>query len=326
MRSRTDKPMLPPRRRGEAAGGSLMREVCSPENLAQAWRKVRANKGGPGVDGECLGDFERNLRANLDDLRRSLLRGAYRPQMVRRAWIPKASGGMRPLAILAIRDRIAQRAVYNVLAPRFERAFLDCSYGFREGRSLHDAAEAVARWRDAGREWVIDGDIKNCFENLDHELLLQLLDRELRDPPLVELLQRWLKARIFNDLQGAAPAAGTFQGGVLSPLLCNVYLHPFDTVLTRLGLALVRYADDWVVLCARKAEAEAGLRIATETLARLRLVVNPHKTRIVHFSQGFAFLGVFFLRNERYFVSPGAAVTNERLLGSGGDARAGKLS
>lgn len=159
---------LPAPRKGELLQrGSLMAQICAPENLEHAWRKVRANKGMPGVDGESIRDFEQDLRENLNHLRRGLLRGEYQPQMVRRAWIPKANGGMRPLAILTLRDRIAQRAVYDVLAPMYERRFLACSYGFREGRSLHDAAEAVMRWRDEGRHWVIDGDIKDCFESLD---------------------------------------------------------------------------------------------------------------------------------------------------------------
>lgn len=309
---------LPAPRKGELLQrGSLMAQICAPENLEHAWRKVRANKGMPGVDGESIRDFEQDLRENLNHLRRGLLRGEYQPQMVRRAWIPKANGGMRPLAILTLRDRIAQRAVYDVLAPMYERRFLACSYGFREGRSLHDAAEAVMRWRDEGRHWVIDGDIKDCFESLDHGLLMEMLQRDIGDPLLLDLIQRWLKARIFNEMGSAGPGgrdAGTFQGGVLSPLLCNVYLHPFDQVMEKLGLALVRYADDWVILCGHKAEAQSALEVAGETLARLRLAVNPYKTRIVHFDQGFAFLGVFFVRRERFYLSPGAAVNNQRLL------------
>jgi group II intron reverse transcriptase/maturase len=281
-------------------------------NLLQAWRKIKANGGGPGVDGQGLREFEANLRDNLGALQAALDSGSYRPQPVRRVWVPKSSGGARPLAILTIKDRIAQRAVYDALAPLYERNFLDCSYGFREGRSLHDAVEAVRRWRDQGRRWVVDGDIKDCFESLDHRLLLQTLARDVSDRRVLQLIERWLKAQVFNDVSGRDPAAGTFQGGVISPLLANVYLHAFDEALTRAGLALVRYADDWVILCAKKTEAEAALAAASRALERLRLAANPYKTRIVHFDQGFRFLGVFFVRGEHYYLSPIPAPTLTR--------------
>jgi group II intron reverse transcriptase/maturase len=289
-------------------------QVCSVENLTRAWRKVKTNGGAAGVDNVTVQDFERDLAGNLERLRRDLVSGRYQPQLVRRVWIPKSSGGRRPLAILAVRDRIAQRLAYDALAPAYERGFLDCSYGFREGRSRQDAADAVARRRDEGLRWVVDGDIRECFDTLDHDVLLAILGRGVSDPAMMDLIRKWLKARVMHDLESQPRAAGVFQGGAISPLLCNIYLHPFDLVMTRLGLALVRYADDWVVLCAKKSDAEAALQAAAETLARLRLAINPYKTRIVHFDQGFAFLGTFFVRSKRYDLSPQANVADLLML------------
>jgi group II intron reverse transcriptase/maturase len=282
---------------------NLAARIWEPDNLTRAWRRVKANGGGPGVDGESLRAFESNLGANLEALRQALQSGEYRPQPVRRVWAPKPGGGERPLAILTIRDRIAQRAAYDVLAPLYEQKFLDCNYGFREGRSTRDAAKAILAWRDRGRRWVVDGDIRDCFENLDHRLLLKSIARDVKDRRFLQLIERWLKAQVFNDLSGRDLTAGAFQGGVISPLLANIYLHTFDETLMKAELALVRYADDWLILCAKKAEAQSALETATSALERLRLAVNPYKTRIVHFNDGFRFVGMFFVRGEFYNLS-----------------------
>jgi group II intron reverse transcriptase/maturase len=196
--------------------------------------------------------------------------------------------------------------MYDVLAPLFERKFLDCSFGFREGRSTRDAVASIERWRDQGKRWVVDGDIKDCFERLDHRLLMKALEQEVKDQRVLRLIDRWLKAQVLNDLNGRDAAIGAFQGGVISPLLANIYLHPFDETLTKAGLALVRYADDWLILSAKKADAQIALDTATQALERLRLTINPYKTRIVHFDEGFKFVGVFFVRKERFPLSPAA--------------------
>lgn len=284
--------------------------LFSLENLERAWRKVRANGGGPGVDGETLRAFERELRANLDALQGELATGVYKPQPVRRVYVPKGNGDWRPLGILTVRDRIAQRVVYDAIAPIYEEKFLDCSYGFREGRSLQDAVTAVVRYRDAGQRWVVDGDIKDCFERIDHRLLMRMVTRDIQDKRLLHLIEGWLGAQVFNELDGKRARVGTFQGGVISPLLANVYLHLFDVELTRSGLALVRYADDWVILSMKKFQAEEALDKATRALEKLKLMLNPHKTRVVHFDEGFSFLGVSFV-GARYFFNA-AGVTRKR--------------
>jgi len=269
--------------------------------LRRAWRQVRANGGGAGVDGVDIAAFEADLEAQLGSLRRELIQGTYRPRGVRRVLVPKPREGLRPLAVWALRDRVAQRAVYEYLEPFFEAGFLDCSHGFRPGRSVQTAVADVLAARDEGLRWVLDADIKDCFESIEPRLLMGMVRRRVKDKVILRLLEAWLQASILTA-EGQVRAAGTAQGGVLSPLLCNVYLHPFDVALTRQKLHLVRYADDLVVLCRRRREAMAAAKTATRTLSPLRLELNLHKTQVVHFDQGFRFLGVFFLRNEHFWL------------------------
>jgi group II intron reverse transcriptase/maturase len=222
---------------------------------------------------------------------------------VKNVWVPKRGGeGNRPLALWAIRDRVAQRAVVDYLEPHFEARFLDCSFGFRPGRGVVDAVARVVALRDEGHRWVVDADIQDCFDSIDPGLLMGRLREELTDAGLLWLLQSWIEAKVMNALAERRPTAGASQGGPISPLLCNVYLHPFDVAITQAGLHLVRYADDLVVLCRRKQDAEGALVAVERALRPLRLVLNPHKTRLVHFDQGFQFLGVFFLRGEHHFL------------------------
>ena len=201
-----------------------------------------------------------------------------------------------------LRDRIAQRVVYNAIAPLFESMFLPCSFGFRPGRGVHAAVEAVIAHRDAGCRWVVDADIQDCFDSIDSRLLIQFIRDRVRDGRVLRLIRRWLKAEIMNSVTGRPTVAGTTQGGILSPLFANIYLHRFDTFMVARGHRLVRYADDFVVLCRRRAMAQRALQDARQGLARLRLRLNPHKTRIVRFDEGFKFLGVFFIRDEHYFL------------------------
>ena len=269
----------------------------SDEALRRAWQQVKANGGGPGVDGVDIQAFEAHLAEQLAALQVELSQGSYQPQAVRRVLIPKRNEGLRPLAIWTLRDRLAQRAVLNAVEPLFEPRFLACSHGFRPGRSTQSAVDMVIAARDEGLRWVLDADIKECFDNIDPTLLMQVVRRQLHDKALQRLIDLWLQARILTAA-GQVRAAGAAQGGVLSPLLCNIYLHQFDLALTERGWRLVRYADDFVVLNQRRKEAEAAQETAQAALAALRLEFNPYKTRIVHFDQGFKFLGRFFVRDE----------------------------
>lgn len=265
--------------------------------LRRAWLSVRGNKGTSGPDGETLAEFERNLETQLGRLRDELLNGAYRPRRVTQILVPKSSSGWRPLSLWAIRDRVAQRAVHNYLEPVFEPHFLPCSYGFRPGRTTRDAALAIHKAGRAGAQWVLDADIKDCFGQMDNGRLLRRLQNWQVPTPLIELIGRWLHARVWNAWLGGR-TAGTSQGGAISPLLCNVYLHPFDQAMQRRGLWFIRFADDFVALSRDQATIQQAEQWATAGLRGLGLELHPQKTRITTFEAGFQFVGWFFLRDE----------------------------
>lgn len=277
-------------------------EHFTPELLAQSWHYVKRAKGGPGVDGVSLATFEENLAEELDTLRNELAAGHYKPKPVRQVFVPKANQGLRPIAIWAIRDRIAQRAVYEIIAPTFEEIFLPCSYGFRPERSVNHAVEEVQRHLSKNRQWVVDADIQSCFDEIDIRILMRLIQKRVKDRLLLHYLRGWLHAGILSGMDGKPKRAGASQGSVLSPLFANIYLHEMDKTLRHKQLALVRYADDFVICCQRKQQAEEALAIAQKTLKQLRLQLNPQKTQIVHRNNGFAWLGHFFVGNSCYRI------------------------
>lgn len=270
----------------------------SPVALRRAWLAVRANGGAAGADGETIRQFERRLEPQLAALSDELLTLRYQPRRVTQVLVPKASGGRRPIALWAIRDRVAQRAALAYLEPVFERRFRPCSYGFRPGRGTRDAAEAIGRARAAGARWVFDADIKDCFGQMDSARLLRRLAEWETPGPLLTLIERWLRAQVWNAPDGGA--AGTSQGGVISPLLCNVYLHPFDCTLDGGAWRLVRYADDFVLLARDEATAQEAAHRAAAELRGLGLSLSPKKTRLTTFEAGFQFVGWFFVRDEKY--------------------------
>jgi group II intron reverse transcriptase/maturase len=278
--------------------------IFSTEALQRAWRIVRRNGATPGVDRVTMGQFERELESNLAQLRQELLSGRYEPQPVRRVLVPKRKGGLRPLAIWTLRDRVAQRVVHDYLVTVVEPRFLDCSYGFRPGRSVTDAVQTITSARDANRRWVVDADIEDCFGSLDHGQLMRRVHDWVPERAVVALIEKWLRARIYNPARGQPARAAASQGGVITPLLANVYLHSFDARIMQAVPygTLVRFADDFVILCRRRREAETALATARQALGRLLLELNPHKTRLVHFDEGFKFLGVFFLRDEHFYL------------------------
>ena len=389
--------------------GLLMKQICATPNLVAAWRAVRSNIAlsrraySCGVDEVSVAAFEQQWEANLAELARSMLEGRYQPLPPRRVQVRKPDGHKRTIGLLAVRDRIAQRAAHQVLSPLFEEQFLDCSYGFRPGRSVEDALHRVLCYRQAGCEWVFDADVASCFDTLDHRLLMRFVADTVRERPVLRLIEAWLEAgvleidaevyripgaweqlldgvtgrlrsassgylsrwpgeegtpdlpmgdgwerkellrRVGRDallaglavtrpvvkktlpgvrrlarrkgviwgaagLTGVAALAGTWlllrrlaprpqgtlQGGALSPLLANIYLHRFDQAMTGAGQNLVRFADDFVVCCPEREEAERAGKLAARELANLRLRLNPAKTRVVSFDEGFRFLGYRF--------------------------------
>lgn len=294
---RTLAPVSPLQPAGPVRVGAAGR-FFTPEALQRAWLAVKRAGGGAGVDDVTLTGFASRLAAELGRLREELVSGAYRPRPARRILVPKPKGGLRPLAMWTLRDRVAQRAVYDIIAPSFEAIFLPCSFGYRPGLGPEDAVRQVLAYRDQSLRWVVDADIEECFDSIPADRLAELVGRRVEDPLLRRYIGGWLDAQVFNGLDGVPAKAGACQGNVLSPLLANVYLHEVDRVLVARKLALVRYADDVVVCCQRKGDAETALAAMEQALVAWNLRLNPHKTRLVHFDQGFAWLGYFLLRGE----------------------------
>jgi len=275
---------------------SLIDKVYKLLNLYIAWEKVRANKGSGGVDKVSLEEFQQNLELNLQEIHRLLCEDRYVPQSIRRVWIPKPNGDKRPLGIPTVRDRVVQQALLNRLSRIFEPKFLDCSYGFRPNCSAHRAIERIESYLKDCCEWVVEVDIENCFDTIDHEIAIKLVNEEIADGRVLRLIRSFLEAGVMGEVNTYRNVlAGTPQGGVISPLLANIYLHPFDEAMTKEGFRIVRYADDIVVLCKTRQEAEAAKAKIREILeVRLKLKLNPEKSRIVHKSWGFEFLGFKF--------------------------------
>jgi RNA-directed DNA polymerase len=266
--------------------------------LRRAWLAVRSNKGRGSSDGDSLAGFEQALEENLSQLQKELLGNRYRPRRVTQVLVPKPDGRWRPLTLWAIRDRVAQRAVHDYLEPVFEAHFLSCSFGFRPNRTTQDAAAAISRARQDGAHWVLDADIKDCFGQMDSgRVRRQLLDWQV-PRPICRLVDSWLEAKVWNAWSGSNRKAGTSQGGVISPLLCNLYLHPFDEAMQLPDLWLVRYADDFVILSRQKARILRAEQQTAQNLNKLGLQLHPQKTRITHFDAGFQFAGWFFVHNK----------------------------
>jgi len=282
---------------------SLIDKVSAPATLALAYEKVAAKGGAAGVDGQSLERFAARSETYLAELSTELREGSYRPQPVRRVEIPKGDGGLRPLGIPAVKDRIAQAATKLVIEPIFEARFLEGSYGFRPGRGCHDALREVDRLIKEGFTHVVDADLANCFGSIPHEPLLQRVGERISDGRILDLLRGWLEADILWGLERWTPTAGTPQGAVISPLLANIYLHPLDERMAALGYRMARYADDFVVLCRSREEAEAALAEIRQWVEANGLVLHPNKTRVGDCrlpGEGFEFLGYRFEAGRRF--------------------------
>jgi RNA-directed DNA polymerase len=281
---------------------SLIDKVYALPNLQQAWQQVAANGGAPGSDGMTIAKFRENADQRLAALATDLRAKTYRPQPVRRVFIPKAGGGRRPLGIPSVRDRIVQQALRQILEPLFEAKFSSRSHGFRPERGCATALSVVDRAVRHGYQWVVDADLQAFFDSVDHEQLLAALQEEIADGSVLRLVRQILKAGVFlPDTANVEPTEwGTPQGGPLSPLLANVYLHRFDTQMVAAGYGLVRYADDFVIFAKSESEAAAALALARQVLeGELGLVLHPEKTRVVSVAGGFEFLGFHYFRDPQ---------------------------
>ena len=293
---------------------ALYDKVYRKDILRRAWEKVKANRGAAGVDGQTIQTIEESgVEAFIDQLQRQLKEGQYRPQAVRRVNIPKPDGRQRPLGIPVVRDRVVQAALKIVVEPIFEADFEGCSYGFRPKRSAHDANEMIRETVNRGHDWVVDADIENYFDTIDQGKLMAMVGKRISDRRVLKLIRKFLEAGVLEDGKVRTTTTGTPQGGVLSPLLANIYLNYLDKVwrgwVNEVGV-LVRYADDLVILCGTKAKAQEALRRLESVLQELGLRLHPVKTRLVALREGhegFDFLGfhhrrVKSWRYRRYYL------------------------
>jgi RNA-directed DNA polymerase len=282
---------------------SLIDKVYALPNLRQGFARVKANGGAAGVDRVTVEEFERHLEANLEKLACSLREGSYRPQAVRRVWIPKpGTTEKRPLGIPTVRDRVVQAALRAVLEPIFERDFAAHSYGFRPGRGCKEALRRVDTLLQQGYRWVVDADLKSYFDTIPHTALLERVQAKVTDGRVLSLLEAFLSQGVLEEMNFWTPEAGTPQGGVISPLLSNIYLDALDQEMAAQGIAMVRYADDFVVLCGTAEEAQQALAQVQQWTAAAGLTLHPGKTRIVDATRegGFDFLGYHFERGMKW--------------------------
>jgi RNA-directed DNA polymerase len=285
---------------------SLIDKVYNPKTLKAAWKKVAANRGAAGVDKISIKRFRSNAQFYLEELEMDLRSGAFQPSPVRRVNIPKDGKKTRPLGIPTVKDRIVQTALKMVLEPIFENEFLELSYGFRPGRGCKDALREVDRLIKEGYTWVLDADVKSYFDMIPHDRLINRLREKVSDGKIINLIQLFLKQEIMEDMKRWNPISGTPQGAVLSPLLANVYLHRLDLTSHQNGYKMTRYADDWLVLCRSKQEAEAALVMVQSWIDQNGLQLSPEKTHIGNSREsgyGFEFLGYRFEGGSRYVRS-----------------------
>ena len=282
---------------------SLMDKVGSKANLGASFEKVRAKRGSAGVDRVTTEMFEAHLEKNLERIKRDLISGKYQPQGIRRVWIPKAgSKGKRPLGIPTVRDRVVQGALRHVLEPIFEARFAKESYGFRPGCGAKDALRRVWEWLEAGHTYVVDADLESYYDTIPREPLLKRVEEEVADGKVLDLVGKYLRQEVMESAKHWTPGRGTPQGAVISPLLSNIYLNPLDHKMAEKGYRMVRYADDFVILCRSEEEAQTALREVRRWTEEGGLVLHPEKTRIVDSTQpgGFDFLGYHFERGYRW--------------------------
>jgi RNA-directed DNA polymerase len=295
---------------------SLIDKVYRPATLRAAWRKVERNGGAAGVDHQSIKQFAAGEEIYLKELEEALKRGDYKPMAVRRVEIPKGGGQLRPLGIPAVKDRIVQSAIKFVIEPIFEREFLEMSYGFRPQRGCKDALREVDRLLKEGYTHVVDADIKSYFDSIEWRRLMERVEEHISDGRLLELIKAYLHQEVIKGLERWTPSGGTPQGAVISPVLANIYLHSLDYRMKQKGYRMVRYADDFVVLCQTAQQAQAALLEVREWVEQNGLSLSAEKTHVGDCreqGQGFEFLGYRFEAGRRWVRPKSLKAFRERI-------------
>ena len=275
---------------------TLKDKVTKIKNMKVAAKHVLDKGGSAGVDRIDTVEFKENYSIHMRELYREFLEDRYQPKPALRVFIPKSDGRQRPLGIPTVKDRIAQAAVRGILEPIYEKEFCDCSFGFRKGKSQIDAINQIEEYKEQGYKWLLDADIKGFFDNIDHELLIEFIRQKVTDGWVIEMIKSWLTMGVMKDGEYIPTEKGTPQGGVISPLLANIFLHEFDKVMVERGYKLVRFADDFVVMTKSKRKAKRAYEVVKEIITeKLKLELHPEKTVITNFGEGFVFLGFEFI-------------------------------
>lgn len=282
---------------------SLIDKVYALSTLQAAWQQVARNRGAAGIDGESIERFRAKERQYLEELSQNLQEGSYQPEAIRRVYIPKGDGQQRPLGIPTVKDRIVQTALKMVVEPIFEKEFVSHSYGFRPNRGAKDALREVAESLKSGYGYVVDADLQSYFDTIPHQRLMGLIGEKISDSRVLNLIKAFLEQEIREGLQNWTPISGTPQGAVLSPVLSNVYLHGLDVLMAQSNFRMIRYADDFVVMCRSLEEAQSALEKIQQWTEANGLKLHPEKTRLIstqEVGEYFEFLGYRFQNGQRW--------------------------
>ncbi len=295
---------------------SLMDKVYALSTLEAAWGRVKANKGAAGIDRISTKRFKEQAEKYLTELHETLKAGTYRPEAVKRVYIPKSDGKQRPLGIPTVKDRVVQAAVKMVMEPIFEYEFLPMSYGFRPQRGCKDALREVDALIKEGYTFILDADLKSYFDTIPHDKLMQQIEMRISDGKLLNLIRMFLQQDVMDGLERWTPTGGSPQGAVVSPLLANIYLHPLDRLIAESGMRMVRYADDFVILSRSQAEAEEALQKVRDWVQANGLTLHPDKTHLGdcrQLGQGFEFLGYRFEAGKRWIRSKSRKALRDKI-------------